>query len=453
MSTNVQKQNRKSKPDLPGSDGGGGQSGGFGTKSKTCQKGTNQGVLINLDWLSFRIERGYIYNPANYSFQEWPGGSFLTWLKNPLDDTSNQIGIVKTDTKEFKLELLPGGGGKYLSKANIYFDNEHFAIILFDTNYPNLKGTAQIEITNPFLYKDCDLQAILNDFLQGINSKVLNVFRVDVAMDGHSFRTFADQIYKHEIVPTRLGLVNGGRWSPNYDTLKAENSTIEGGSRSSGRNWRLYDKDREIAEKSKHKVYILDHFQANGLRESKGNIWRLEFELKNDFLKTIDGFMWDDVFDKNKLLALAQVATHNYFEWVDSSVIKGIRNAEQRKKRLQRAERIQVIDFTRVKTDSYQRIKSKPKPKSDRTEKMICKYLAQHAALTSENEPEKALHYALAAGLVMEGNDLQNYITRKTHFWQPQIEREAWRRGIPVNSMVDLGNLAASLTDLQNCYV
>lgn len=83
----------------------------------------------------------------------------------------------------------------------------------------------------------------------------------------------------------------------------------------------------------------------------------------------------------------------------------------------------------------------------------MIKQLALSAALTAENEPEKALNYAKAAGLMMDENGLQEYVIKKTHFWAPQIEREAWRAGKSVNSMVDLVNLATSLQNLQNCYV
>lgn len=134
-------------------------------------------------------------------------------------------------------------------------------------------------------------------------------------------------------------------------------------------------------------------------------------------------------------------------------VVDDTNNAAQRKKRFQRAKRIKVIDFSEVHTETYQRTKIVQKPKTDRVAKIMIKQLTLSSALTSEDEPGKALHYALAAGLLMEGNELQAYVARKTHFWQPQIEREAWRAGKSVNSMLDLGNLATSLLDLQNIYV
>jgi len=170
-------------------------------------------------------------------------------------------------------------------------------------------------------------------------------------------------------------------------------------------------------------------------------------------LKTVDGFTWEHLFDKKRLLSLFQVATKNYFEFVDEIHIRGTKNAEQLKKRLQRAEKIQVIDFSEVHTEIYQRVKAEKKPKTDRTAKIMIKQLALSAALTAETEPEKALNYAKAAGLLMEENSLEDYVMKKSHFLQPQIERQAWRRGKGVNSMLDLVNLATSLQKLQNVFV
>jgi hypothetical protein len=222
--------------------------------------------------------------------------------------------------------------------------------------------------------------------------------------------------------------------------------------------FRCYDKSLEVSEKSKHKAYILDYWKNNNLDQDGGHVWRLEAELRNDFLKTVADFNWQHVFDKKRLLSLFQVAQKNYFEFVDFRDVdfrdvEGAINAEQRKKRLQRAERVQFIDFTQVHTDDYKRLKIAKKPKTDRTAKIMIKQLASSAALTVENEPEKALIYAKAAGLLMQENSLGAYVKMKTHFWQPQFEREAWRQLRTVNSMVDLANLATSLVGLQNVYV
>jgi len=247
--------------------------------------------------------------------------------------------------------------------------------------------------------------------------------------------------------------MKGGHWATDKEHLTRVTTGFSYGSRSSGRLFRCYNKSLEICQKSNHKYYILGYWQNNNLDQAGGDIWRLEAELRSDFLKTVDGFTWGHLFDKKRLLSLFQAATKNYFEFVDMSVAEGANNAAQRKKRFQRAKRIKVIDFTEVHTDGYQRRKIEKKPKTDRTAKIMIKQLALSAALTAENEPEKALNYAKAAGLMMDENGLQEYVIRKTHFWAPQIEREAWRAGKSVNSLVNLGNLAASLIDLQNCYV
>lgn len=401
---------------------------------KTGENWTNQAkTLITLDWLEIKIDAG------NLRLEIFNSKGTYTFGKG---------------TELFKLELLPFGGKIYRTGAAIYYGAQKIGIVHFDGLFGNLAGTAKLQIENACFYEDfahITLQYIIHTFVKSIGSKILGVLRVDVALDGQQFGNFAYNVGECHITPIRQKSLQ-----PAHFSLKGAKREIMGfsyGSRQSGRLIRCYNKDREIAEKSKHKTYILDYFKANGQRQSKAPVWRLEHELRTDFLKTVDGFTWEHLFDKKKLLGLVQVASNGFFEWVHGDVIRNAPNASQRQKRLQRAERIQVIDFAQVKTDNYQRIKSKPKPKTDRTAKIMIKQLALSAAICDEREPEKAISYAKVAGLLMNENDLRAYVARKTHFWQPQFEREAWRRGIPVNSMVDLADLAASLTELQTMYI
>ena len=435
MSTNIQTSNRKSKPGSSGG-GGGGQSDGFVSKSKTRQKGTiTRKTLINLDWLDLKLSAG---NLSLECFNQY-GQTFFY-----------------SGNEAYRLDLLPFGGKTYRSKADVFYGDSKLGTIEFDSIFENLAETAKFHVENSAFYDEwanvC-LGSIIENFAKAIGSEVLGVLRVDIALDGRQFEAFGWNVYHHDILPIRPGSMKGGHWATDKEHLTRVTTGFSYGSRSSGRLFRCYDKSLEISEKSQHKTYILDNWNVNNLDQDGGHVWRLEAELRSDFLKTVEGFSWEHLFDKKRLLSLFQVATKNYFEFVDMSVAEGANNAAQRKKRFQRAKRIQVIDFTEVHTDGYQRRKIEKKPKTDRTAKIMIKQLALSAALTAENEPEKALNYAKAAGLMMDENGLQEYVIKKTHFWAPQIEREAWRAGKSVNSMVDLVNLATSLQNLQNCYV
>ena len=435
MSTNIQTSNRKSKPGSSGG-GGGGQSDGFVSKSKTRQKGTiTRKTLINLDWADFKLSAG---NLSLECFNQY-GQTFFY-----------------SGNEAYRLDLLPFGGKTYRSKADVFYGDSKLGTIEFDSIFENLAETAKFHVENSAFYDEwanvC-LGSIIENFAKAIGSEVLGVLRVDIALDGRQFEAFGWNVYHHDILPIRPGSMKGGHWATDKEHLTRVTTGFSYGSRSSGRLFRCYDKSLEISEKSQHKTYILDNWNVNNLDQDGGHVWRLEAELRSDFLKTVEGFSWEHLFDKKRLLSLFQVATKNYFEFVDMRVAEGANNAAQRKKRFQRAKRIQVIDFTEVHTDGYQRRKIEKKPKTDRTAKIMIKQLALSAALTAENEPEKALNYAKAAGLMMDENGLQEYVIKKTHFWAPQIEREAWRAGKSVNSMVDLVNLATSLQNLQNCYV
>lgn len=435
MAVKIQKQNKISKPGSP-VPGGGVQSGGFLPKSKTGEKGTiTPKTLINLDWLDLKLSAG---NLSLECFNQY-GQTFFY-----------------SGNEAYRLDLLPFGGKTYRSKADVFYGDSKLGTIEFDSIFENLAETAKFHVENSAFYDEwanvC-LGSIIENFAKSISADVVGVLRADVALDGRQFEAFGWNVYHHDILPIRPGSMKGGHWATDKQHLTRVNTGFKYGSRSSGRLFRCYDKSLEISENKKDKSYILNYWNANNLDQVGGHVWRLEAELRSDFLKTVEGFTWEHLFDKKRLLGLFQVATKNYFEFVDMSVTEGINNAAQRKKRFQRAKRIKVVDFTQVHTDGYQRRKIEHKPKTDRTAKIMIKQLALSAALTAENEPEKALNYAKAAGLLMDENGLQEYVLKKTHFWAPQIAREAWRAGKSVNSLVDLGNLAASLIDLQNCYV
>lgn len=430
MAVKIQKQNKISKSGLSGGGGG------FLPKSKTGEKGTiTRKTLINLDWLDLKFSAG---NLSLECFNQY-GQTFFY-----------------SGNEAYRLDLLPGGGKTYRSKADVFYGDSKLGTIEFDSIFENLAETAKFHVENSAFYDEwanvC-LGSIIENFAKSIGSEVLGVLRADIALDGRQFEAFGWNVYHHDILPIRPGSMKGGHWATDKQHLTRIATGFSYGSRSSGRLFRCYDKSLEISENSKHKTYILDYWKENNLEQVGGHVWRLEAELRSDFLKTVEGFTWEHLFDKKRLLSLFQVATKNYFEFVDMSVADGTNNAAQRKKRFQRAKRIKVVDFDQVHTDGYQRRKIEKKPKTDRTAKIMIKQLALSAALTAENEPEKALNYAKAAGLMMDENGLQEYVIKKTHFWKPQIEREAWRAGKSVNSMVDLVNLATSLQNLQNCYV
>ncbi|WP_421799467.1 hypothetical protein [Haliscomenobacter sp.] len=394
---------------------------------------TPQKTLITLDWLELKLDSGFL------SLEAFSSKGICRFGKG---------------TEVYNLELLPFGGKTYRTGAVVYYGNTKLGTIHFDSIFENLAKTAKFQIENAAFYDDwanLTLHYLIQNFVKCIGSKVLGVLRADIALDGHQFADFAHNVGECHITPLRQKSLHSAHFS--LKDAKREITGFSYGSRQSGRLIRCYNKSREIAEKSKHKSYILDYWKVNQVNQSAGNIWRLEYELRTDFLKTVDGFSWDQLFDKKRLLGLSQVATNGFFEWVHADVIRNAKNASQRQKRLQRAERIRVVDFSQVQTNNYQRIRAKQKPKTDRTAKIMIKQLALSAALCTESEPEKALNYAKVAGLLMEGNDLQSYVAMKNYFWQPQFEREAWRKGRGVNSMLDIANLATSLTDLQNVYV
>lgn len=334
--------------------------------------------------------------------------------------------------ERYGLELLSTGGKNFRSSCKVWYGKEELGKLFWDGLFKELEGVTKFELNNRQLYdtwNDLLLQDVVKGLAAGIGAKIAGVFRVDIAIDSASFAGFADQVVKdRSLMPVRPASLKGN--SGYIDLFSGAVNGFTYGSRNSGRYIRCYNKSREIKEKSTHKGYVLDYWKANEL-DQPGDVFRIETELRSQFIKSIQGFEWTDLFDKSKLLGVVQFAHNKFFEWIprmleDAQTDKTTKAAIL--KRNQRAERIQVIDFSQVKTDGYQRIKAKTY-EGQKTKQIVIKQLLGLAAQTPDEDEEKALNYVKAAYQMMDEFQLQNYIHYKSFQWNQEFKHKSMAKG------------------------
>lgn len=271
------------------------------------------------------------------------------------------------------------GGIGYSEKAAVRFEGRQIGTILWGAVFPGLNETARYEITNSELYGAWNdgsfKRKIVEQLTRLLQSKVVGVFRVDICIDGPGVMTFLERVHGREIMLVRQSSYHAAKKIVGLATDEIEGFSC--GSRASGRYFRCYNKTKEIQDGRKtkganYKSYITDWQEWNGLT---GTIGRLEAELLGRFLKTVDGFKWEDVLSREKMAGLFSTAMDGLFEWVPTYHTDN---------KINRRPRVEVVDFSAVKATPYQR--SYPIPcKTDRMEKMTTKRLFVEAAFVAED--------------------------------------------------------------------
>lgn len=352
-------------------------------------------TLINLDTLYLKISEGILPQ--------------LFFASDGLHELSDH----------YHLEILPFGGRQYQYKATVYYSGDQIGTLLWGARLPSLAGTAKYEIDNVQLYDTINMdvwpELIIDNLLKLIESEVLDVFRADIAMDGEKIIEFMEAARDRIITPVRQSSYT--RHDMRTDPVTGAVKGFAFGSRSSGRFVRVYDKTRELADQHKDgkKDYIKQFWIANNLVKGPTlpRVGRLEVELHRKFLLTVKDFHYTDLFNRAKLARLAQVSLTSWFDWVptDSTDTK-----------LNRRVRVEIINFSKVKTTGYARQRPE-KGKSTRTEKIMVKRLILDACKV-ENEPERINYLQTAANicdkallrpwLLMKSADIKTEIVRRS---------------------------------------
>ena len=453
MSTNVQKQNRKSKSGI--ASGGGGASDRMLTISKTStfspslppiitiQKIDNQ--IVTLDWLDLKLED---------NFSEKIQVQYIG--KTGWCTIGEANGI-------YSLEMLHSGGSSYRKGANVHIclpDERTFklGILYWDGMFADIKGTAKLHTEGRWFYEEIpgtNLFEIVQNFTHLLNSEVVGVIRADIAFDSIENGKLANKVASGKITPVKPDSL-GTLYSEMILGKRIETG-FPMGSRQYGRLIRCYNKTRELnANKDPTKgMRVRERWHAHGLMDNREDVYRIEFELRHNYLKKFKDLVWTDFFDHAKLVKIAERAALNFFDFVPTSVLGDLRGAlspvkqKEAYKLLEKAKKagkcVKTIDFAKVKTDGYTLNKPQLSPPTSRAQQMAVKQLVVSALLHKDSK--KAVKYKAAAALLMRDCDLKNYIISKNMFWVDFIAREAKRRNVSINPIIDISNIAQSLQD------
>lgn len=319
----------------------------------------------------------------------------------------------------YHLEVEPFGGMQYHNKAKVYYSKEMIGYVLWGPRFATLANTAKYEIENAQLYDTINMdvwpELIIENFLKSLQSEVIEVFQTDICFDGESIIQFMEAARDRIITPVRQKSYE--KHDMRTDPITGAVKGFSFGSRSSGRYVRVYDKTRELRDKypNGEKKYIPEFWIANNLVNGPDmpRVGRLEIELKGKFLKTIKDFHYTDLFDRKKLAKIAEIALSGWFDWVPT---------EHTDSKLNRRPRVEILDFSQVKTDGY--VRQRPeKGQSTRTEKIMVKRLVLDAAKT-DNEPER-ITYLKAAANICERALLHTWLSMKSHDIKTEIRRRA----------------------------
>jgi hypothetical protein len=300
-----------------------------------------------------------------------------------------------------------GNGGKmYSRKAEVWHRGQHIANVLWDARQATLAGSAKYEIMNRVLY-DTTLtrEQLVDNAVTALGSVVLKAFRGDIAFDGEGIISFLEAVHARHIIAVRQRAYLKAKKYVSVATNEIEGFYF--GSRSAGRFLRCYNKTKEL-EASK-KTYIADYHEKNGL---EGIVGRLELEMKTDYLRTLD-YKWQDFFDREKLVSMAEKALEGWFDWVA---------ADGTDKKLNRCERVQIIDFSQVEKTKY--VRHYPEPvKSDRMERIMIKQLILRAE--GAGTEAASIEHLQTAATMAEDAGLWQWMTSNTFVFDLLIKKRA----------------------------
>lgn len=370
--------------------------------------------------ISTKLKGGVKYNaPAEYNSAEFTNQKHLIfnidWLSFRIVDT---LSIELFDDKilnlrgGYKLILQEYGTPQFINLCFVHYEGEKIAEIQFNARMAALKGSAIVKIENHVFYSAFYRgfnEIFTTNLIDILNSKMLNVSRLDICVDGVEFDRF----------------INDLRVEKKYYQLKQKNvkgvdngynSEFGGvftgfyvGNRNGRRFGRYYNKTKELKKKG-HKKYISEYFVSNGFDVNK-DIKRFEIQMNSEFLGEVKDFDLSRILSKNdELVRLFELSLSNFFEFV---------SAESNDTNISRRKRIKLFDFSNVKVPTYVRVK-KEKGSNIRTKKIVVKNLIFEALTDKEKTMIDKFH---TAKKIVDDYDLGDWLISKSEY----IVNEVWR--------------------------
>lgn len=271
-------------------------------KKKYSNFRTQDKLLINIDWLTLNIydnftmttDTDFVYKSGNFALK-----------------------------REEKRTAL------YNTIVSVHYKGQYFAEITCNPhNVLMSPDRAHVKFENYLLYADNFKEKVfefLNEF--DLMRHGVRVSRLDIAVDGAKISPFINDYYFKESTCNfqRVRKTQNIKFSNDVSQHEILNKNVSAwyvgdfGDRKKGRKKtprfvRVYNKLAELEQKKGKKDYILNYYKLNGFDLSKG-VERFEVELKPKFLQTLDGFHFEQIFDKKRLIDIFQTSIKGFFEF------------------------------------------------------------------------------------------------------------------------------------------
>ena len=337
-------------------------------------------------------------------------GLFLDYL------IINCKGTPRFDSNILGFDHLENGGRNFSKRVKISYGAIDFCNMVYEP-YSNVIDSelCQLQLSNQLFYMfPLDkLYAILDKVIINLGLEFDKFNRVDVALDFEGD--------KFNIEPT-LAFVDMGvlRVAGREKAMNFYNSTKNGlisregvqvGKRDSSRFLRLYNKTVEM--QSNYKRYIKTQWDNIGF---EGNVWRYEYQLNSKFLRTVEGLDLEQVFTKQGLFELFELANKNFFELRYNTGQK-----ETNKERPYHIFDWEVIkEKCEVVTKVLKRIKRVVKETLIGQQRMI------KGLLRSYVSTRQRIEYILPLKIMLNDYDLWEWWGKKLPYYLDEFDREGF---------------------------
>lgn len=205
------------------------------------------------------------------------------------------------------------GTKNFAERGEIIFQGKKIGTFLHKPKGVLKKSLSQFQLENYLFYTltSLELLKLLRALLDQLGVLLKSVSRLDVCIDMSGKSQSIDRIIK-KLFAQKYRL-SGRTKNINFYTHTNEGALVyEGvsvGSRNSSRYMRLYDKTLE--QKKSIKTYIADAWKYSGL---KGQIWRMEYQMSNRFLRDIPNVTLENICDSSWLYELFKMCVKGHFE-------------------------------------------------------------------------------------------------------------------------------------------
>lgn len=268
----------------------------------------------------------------------------IDWLQVNIKDLFSTIQYDQNNLFEkdnFVFELTPHLTQNFKKLVYIYYEGIKVLELSYENRHPIiLKGRAMIKFENELFYSN-EYHEIWQKFNNSFKCIDPKITKIDLAVDGVNFHKFINnhlkvknytqKQLKYEGIKKDCKRVNDiDNITPVYTTTRdsyrnkydsftigdrgARGKTRKDDRKRSTRYVRYYNKSAELLTHKGKKDYISTYFKENGLNNKK-DIYRFEISIQSKFIKQLDGFTFNDIFKKDKLISLFRTSLKNFFEF------------------------------------------------------------------------------------------------------------------------------------------